>query len=272
MPDPQPEDLPAGLMASVEDIVRRAMAQARGARIDATETKSHQDFVTNIDLAIDRFLEAELGALIPDCPVLSEERAVTHRDTLARYWIVDPIDGTLNMMAGLPFYAVAVCLVDAHGPLLSVIGAVAQDDIYAARRGAGAHKNGTALRIPADPPALIVPSTGLLDRIVAHHPDAYATLRAIGKIRNFGAQALHLVRVADGSFAAVASIEAKVWDEAAAGLILREAGGLWYSAADAMDWRVPAALMESPGQRSVAAHPEVAQTLQDALAAVFAGG
>jgi myo-inositol-1(or 4)-monophosphatase len=259
----------ADIMAAVTDIVHRAMAQARTARIDAVDTKSHQDFVTNIDMATDAFLEAELGALIPDCPVLSEERAVTHRAALDRYWIVDPIDGTLNMMAGLPFYAVAVCLVDADGPLMSAIGAVAQNDVYTARRGGGAWLNDVPLRIPDAPPALVVPSTGLLDRIMADHPQVYGALRKIGKIRNFGAQALHLAQVARGGLAAVASIEAKIWDEVAAGLILREAGGVWTSAADAANWRVPALLMEQAEQRSVAAHPNVAQAMQEALKDVF---
>lgn len=259
------------ILTQAETVVRAVMTQARKARIEATETKAHQDFVTNIDHAADRQLEQELGALLPDTPVLSEERAVSHEGKLARYWIVDPIDGTLNMMAGLPFYGVAACLVDEDGPILSVVGAVAQDDVYCAIRGRGAWKNGEVLALDTEtaPPALVVPSTGLLDRLVVDHPESYAALRKIGKIRNLGAQALHLVRVAEGSFAGVASVEAKIWDEAAAGLILREAGGRWISAADSADWTAPAALMAVEEQRSIAAHPKVLEQFQDALSVIF---
>ncbi|MDB2578161.1 inositol monophosphatase [Tateyamaria sp.] len=259
------------LLKRAEQIVRDVMGKARLARVETTITKSHQDFVTNIDHAADKHLEEALGALLPDCPILSEERAVVHRGKLERYWIVDPIDGTLNMMAGLPFYAVAVCLVDQDGPLISVVGAVAQDEIYTAIRGAGAKKNGLALKLDetVPPPALIVPSTGLLDKIMSSHPAAYDALRKAGKIRNLGSQALHLARVAEGSFAAVASIEAKIWDEAASGLILLEAGGVWRSAADQADWSCPALLMEVEQQNSVSAHPLVADQIASALNKVF---
>lgn len=259
------------LIKKAEQIVRDVMVKARAARVAVTITKSHQDFVTNIDHAADKHLEEALGALLPDCPVLSEERAVIQRGALERYWIVDPIDGTLNMMADLPFYAVAVCLVDQHGPLLSVVGAVAQDDVYTAIRGAGSRKNGLVLKLDetVPPPALIVPSTGLLDKIISSHPAAYDALRKVGKIRNLGSQALHLVRVAEGSFAAVASIEAKIWDEAAAGLILLEAGGVWSSAADQADWSRPALLMEAEQQNSISAHPIVADQIASALTKVL---
>lgn len=259
------------LLSKAEAVVRRVMKYAREARVEAARTKSHQDFVTNIDHAADRFLEEGLSDLLPDCPVLSEERAVSQRGFLERYWIVDPIDGTLNMMANLPFYGIAVCLVDMDGPLLSLVGGVAQDDLYVAIRGMGAYKNGRQLVLDAnnDPPDLIVPSTGLIDRMITEAPEVYTRLREIGKIRNFGAQALHLVRVAEGSFAAVASIEAKIWDEAAAGLVLREAGGVWISVADNANWACPAMLMGQKEQRSIAAHPAVIEAMRSALAKLF---
>jgi len=95
-------------------------------------------------------------------------------------------------------------------------------------------------------------------------------MRAIGKIRNLGAQALHLCGVARGQFAAVASVEAQVWDEAAAELILREAGGVWRSRADAADWNDPAALMAITTQHSLAADAATAAKLAPPLPAEFA--
>jgi myo-inositol-1(or 4)-monophosphatase len=260
------------LLSAVEQILRDAMALARHATLAETTRKAHQDFVTNIDLETDRFLEARLNACLPGCPVLSEERAVHRNMALEQYWIVDPIDGTLNMMSGLPFYGIAVALVDAHGPRLAAVGAVEQDELYTAVRGGGARKNGLPLGLSGPTSQLIVVSTGLLDRLVADYPGAYSALRTIGKFRNFGAQALHICAVAQGSIAGVASLEARIWDEAAAGLILREAGGIWTSRADTMDWRVPAALMAVSEQRSIAAHPEMAARLADVLAPVLAAG
>ncbi len=254
------------LLRRVQDILSQAMIVARTAVPDQAERKAHQDFVTNVDLEVDRFLDTALSALIPDCPVLSEERAVDQAAPLQRYWIVDPIDGTLNLMADLPFYGIAIALVTAEGPQLAAVGAVAQNRIYSALRGGGAWLDDTPLRLPASPPDLIVLSTGLMDQL---HADADGTtwqsLRAIGKIRNLGAQSLHLCHVAQGSFAGVASIEACIWDEAAGGLILREAGGLWQSQADHADWQDPAALMAVRSQRSLAAHPQAADAMASSL-------
>lgn len=258
------------LRGELERIMRGAMSLATEHSPDQHTLKAHQDYVTNVDLATDSYLEAELGALIPGCPVLSEERAVAHDGHLAQYWIVDPIDGTLNLMAGIPFYGIAVALVDAQGPRMAAVAAIAQDELCIAVRGKGAWKDGEPLRLPAEPGApLIVLSTGLLDRLVAEHGQTYAQLRAIGKIRNLGSQALHLCGVAQGRFAAVASLEARAWDEAAAGLILREAGGVWASRVDGMDWTAPAALMAITEQRSLAAHPSRYTALAEILAPVF---
>jgi myo-inositol-1(or 4)-monophosphatase len=88
--------------------------------------------------------------------------------------------------------------------------------------------------------------------------DAWSAIRGAGKIRNIGAQAIHLCGVASGWFAAALSLEAAIWDEAAAGLILREAGGVWKSTADTVDWTDPAAILAGQRQKSVACHPALA--------------
>ncbi|HHB81120.1 MAG TPA: inositol monophosphatase family protein [Aliiroseovarius sp.] len=257
------------LRAGLEAVMREAMQLARQVPPEQAHKKAHQDYVTEVDMKLDRFLETELGALTPGCPVLSEERAVTHAGSLERYWIVDPIDGTLNMMSGLPFYGIAAALVDRDGPQLAAVAAVAQDEVLIAERNQGAWLNGQPLRLPKTPPLLIVLSTGLLDHLMQDDNAQWEGIRAIGKIRNLGAQALHLCGVARGQFAAVASVEARVWDEAAAGLILREAGGIWQSRADRADWTDPTALMAITKQYSVAADPASAAALVPLLPEAF---
>lgn len=258
------------LMGQVRDILSRAMGIARSAQQGRAQKKAHQDYVTQVDLEVDRFLEAELGALIPNCPVLSEERDVLQHGNLTQYWIVDPIDGTLNLMAGLPFYGIAIALVDGDGPVLAAVGAIAQDQIYSAQRGGGAWLDGASLRLPQNPPDLIVLSTGVLDRLQsAGEAATWQALRRVGKIRNLGAQSLHLCGVARGSFAAVASVEARIWDEVAAGLILREAGGTWSSRADGENWSNPAGLMAIREQCSLGAHPQAVDEMAKALEGIF---
>ena len=258
------------LLADVTAILAEAVTLANRARPTDASKKAHQEYVTDVDLAVDGFLEQRLGALIPDCPVLSEERAVTVPGALPRYWIVDPIDGTMNLLAGLPFVGICVALADSTGPQLAAVASLSDGAIYSAIRGQGAFRNGQSLRLTAPPGDLIVLSTGLLDLLVADHAPAYTALRRIGKIRNLGAQALHLCGVAAGQFAAVASLEARLWDEAAGGLILREAGGHWQATSDHADWAQPQAMMAIRQQRSIAAHPAVLDAMRDALDPVFA--
>lgn len=257
------------LLAEVTAILVEAVSLANSRRPSDASKKAHQDYVTDVDLAVDGFLETRLGALIPGCPVLSEERAVSVSGPLAHYWIVDPIDGTMNLLAGLPFVGICVALADSSGPQLAAVASLSDGVIYSAIRGIGAFRNDVPLRMAATPCDLIVLSTGLLDLLMADHAASYTALRRIGKIRNLGAQALHLCGVASGQFAAVASLEARLWDEAAGGLILREAGGHWQAASDHADWAQPQAMMAIRQQRSIAAHPEVLAAMQAALAPVF---
>mgnify|MGYP000070027093 CR=1 FL=1 len=254
------------IQTGLEAILREAITLARQAPPSRADFKAAQDYVTDVDLAVDAFLADKLSALTPGTPVLSEERAVEETGELDGYWIVDPIDGTMNLMCRIPFVGISVALVDAQGPRIAAVASVADGVIYTAVRGQGAFRDGVKLDLlQAKPSELIVLSTGLLDALVAGHAEAYAAMRKIGKIRNLGAQALNLCFVAGGGLAAVASIEAKVWDEAAGGLIVREAGGIWTAASDRANWRSPSQMMTIRQQRSLAAHPHVVEKATVAL-------
>lgn len=239
------------------------------------EQKAHQDYVTDLDLAVDAWFQDALLALHPNLPVLSEERALETEGLVREYWMIDPIDGTHNLVAGLPFVGISVALIDANGPRLAAVASLADGTIWMAERGKGAWKvrpgqSPVSLKFSDKPPIdLVVLSTGLIDALLNANADGisvrWAQIREIGKIRNLGAQALHLCGVASGQFAAACSIEARIWDEAAAGLIVREAGGVWASEADKADWKDPAGLMAIRQQRSLACHPAVAATLSRAL-------
>lgn len=251
----------------------KAMTLARSKVPAFRDRKAHQDYVTDIDLSLDRALEEMLSEILPNVPVLSEERAISLVPPVSEYWIVDPIDGTHNLIAGIPFVAISVALVDCHGPRLAAVASLSEQTIWMAMRDQGAWQathgqHLTPLKLTSENPIeLLVLSTGLLDALMqsSDGDTIWSALRGIGKIRNLGAQALHLCGVASGRFAAACSIEARVWDEAAAGLILRQAGGLWYCAADDADWQDPAALMSIKQQRSLACHPTVAMQLATAL-------
>ena len=94
--------------------------------------------MTAADLAADRVIAAGLAALDPATPVVSEEQDASHDGTPARFWLVDPLDGTREFVRGGDDYTVNIALVEDGVPVLGVVHAPATGVSYAAARGAGA--------------------------------------------------------------------------------------------------------------------------------------
>ncbi len=177
--------------------------------------------VTEADIAVDNFLKARCGDIVPAARWLSEETV----DDPARLghrlvWVVDPIDGTRAFMAGLPDWGVCVALLADNQPVLGVVHAPALEATYAASLGRGATRNAGEIRarsLHEGPP-----------RIAGPKP----MLEVLAKVYAFDAQpkvpslALRLARIAEGSLdGGLISPDSRDWDLAAADLILSEAGG-----------------------------------------------
>ncbi|WP_440408406.1 inositol monophosphatase family protein [Neorhizobium petrolearium] len=224
---------------------------------DVTE-KSELDYVTDVDLRLDAFLTEQLGLLTPGIPVFSEERAM-QRPTGA-FWIIDPVDGTHNMMAGVPHYAVCAAFFDSDETQMAAVLDVVGRDLYLAKKGKGATLNGSPLRLTSKPSTLGAISSGALDALNGRS-DIYASLRATAKIRNLGSQSLHLCYVADGRLGFAISQEARFWDDAAARLIAEEAGASYHSfAASGNGDFLDLAFSKAP-LRSLCAHPDIFEKL-----------
>ena len=118
--------------------------------------------VCEADMDVNAMLHERLHAIIPDAGWLSEESAdSTHRLSAERVWVVDPIDGTRDFLRGRPGWSVSVALVENGVPQMGILAAPARNEIWIARRGMGATRNGLALsvskrqqlagaRVPAD--------------------------------------------------------------------------------------------------------------------------
>lgn len=169
-----------------------------------------------IDVAAD---EVALNALDDSgFGVLSEESGLTNPDREILV-VVDPIDGSTNASAGLPWYATSLCALDGDGPLVGVVTNQATGDTWHAIRDQGAFRNG----VPIQPS----PVTRLTNAFVAlcDLPDRHYGWR---QFRVYGAAALDICSVADGTFDAFGDLAVELhgaWDYMAAMLILREAGG-----------------------------------------------
>lgn len=188
-----------------------------------TAHKANQSPVTCADLAADRVLKGALLDAFPETGWLSEET----RDDLARLqtqriWIVDPVDGTLEFVEGIPEYAVSVALVDAGRPVLGTVYNPATDTLYAAAIGQGVTRNGElvkASRPPADPPVALASRS----EVKRGEWDAFEGLL---DVQVCGSIAYKLARVAAGEADMTFSLGPKnEWDIAAGVLLVAEGGG-----------------------------------------------
>ena len=118
----------------------------------ATRAKADDSPLTAADLAAHELIVAALGALAPSLPVLSEEAAVqrpaAERERWARYWLVDPLDGTREFLGRNGEFTVNIALVDAHAPVLGVVHVPVRAVSYQGLPGQGAWREEGAARTP----------------------------------------------------------------------------------------------------------------------------
>jgi myo-inositol-1(or 4)-monophosphatase len=137
----------AGRLANDATDVITATA-GRGARPTAKE--SPFDWVTDTDRTLERHTRRVLTAEFPGIPVVGEEFGADVGAGEAEYrWVVDPVDGTANYVAGMPWCAYSLALMDADGPVVGVVADPYRAQIYAAARGRGARANGSPVQLPA---------------------------------------------------------------------------------------------------------------------------
>lgn len=207
------------LLDAVSAVAREAgtlaMSQWRG-DFEQWE-KSPGNPVSEVDLAVDLFLQKRLAELDPDAGWLSEETADSaERLLLPRVWVVDPIDGTRDFVRGRRGWAISIALVEGGRPLLGVLDAPARSEHWRAAAGSGASRNGhfvrpslrttlSGARVPAD----VVPKIDS-DLVTVDKPNSIA---------------LRMAMVAAGEADLVATLRwGFEWDIAAAALIAQEAG------------------------------------------------
>lgn len=130
----------AGRLANDATDVITATA-GRGARPGIED--SPFDWITDTDRILERHTRRVLTAEFPGIPVVGQEFGADVGSEDAEFrWVVDPVDGTANLVAGVPWCAYSLALVDAEGPVVGVVADPFRGQIYAAARGRGARANG----------------------------------------------------------------------------------------------------------------------------------
>jgi myo-inositol-1(or 4)-monophosphatase len=199
----------------------------RGGAIEVAAKSTATDLVTEVDRAAERWLVERIRALRPADAILGEEGGDRGGSTGVR-WLLDPIDGTVNFVLGLPQYAVSVAA-EVGGQV--VAGAVcnpATAETFRAALGGGAHLGGVRLAGPRQVPlARAVVGTGFGYDAGARSRQAAVLvplLPVVADIRRLGAASLDLCFLAAGRLDACFEVGLNVWDHAAGGLVATEAG------------------------------------------------
>lgn len=208
--------------------------RAEGVSVAATKS-SPEDVVTAADRESEELVRAMIAEERPDDAILGEEGGGTP-GTSGLTWVVDPIDGTVNYLFGLPDYAVSIAVVDGDpdpatwSVIAGAVCAPAHGVTYTAARGGGAHRQGTPIRASqASDPRLSLVGTGFGydPQLRRRQLDVVAGLISeVRDIRRLGSAALDLCRVADGQLDAYFETGLNPWDMAAGSLIAREAGAV----------------------------------------------
>ncbi|GGF16672.1 inositol monophosphatase [Aliidongia dinghuensis] len=191
--------------------------------------KGPSDFVSTADLKAEKTLRAELEKARPGYGFLMEESAETIGDGRHR-WIVDPLDGTLNFLHGIPHFCISVALEREGEIVAGVVYEPLRDEEYWAEKGSGAFVSDRRIRVSGrrDLGQSVI-ATGLPFRGKEAHPGYMRTLQAVmaetAGVRRFGAAALDLAYVAAGRFDGFWEFGLKPWDMAAGLLLVKEAGG-----------------------------------------------
>lgn len=196
----------------------------------ATSSKSTAtDPVSEIDLAAERVIRDRLARERPDDGVLGEEQGDVPGTTGYR-WVVDPLDGTVNYLFGLPQFCVSVAVEDGDGTLAGAIYDPIRDDCFRAARGGDARLDGgPALRGSRQDDlsrALVATGFAYDPRVRVEQAAIVARLVAAARdVRRLGSAALDLAWTAAGRYDAYFERGVKPWD-VAAGLLLCERAGL----------------------------------------------
>jgi myo-inositol-1(or 4)-monophosphatase len=188
------------------------------------------DFVTAVDLAAETRLRRQILAAWPDHGIVGEELPA-HEPDAEFVWILDPIDGTSNFGRGHPIFAVSVACLHAGRPIAAAVHCLPEDVTYHAAKGCGARRGRRPLVLPPRRQGLsdaaILGLQWHRGRRSIRYLDA---LTATGtRVRNFGCTVTQLCDVATGRLDGNVQEQGKIWDFAAAALLVTEAGGRFTS-------------------------------------------
>ena len=241
-------------LESISQIAKEAgkiLLEAEDIRHTIKIKEGHANFVTAYDERVQSFLFKNLREVIPEASFIGEEEgADTYREEYARGYVfcIDPIDGTSNFLAGYRPSVISIALFLDGRPHMSVVYEPYQDLLITAKRGEGAFVNGRKIMSSEEPlsrslvsfgtspydPELMEVSFELCKKILPQCID----------LRRSGSAVWDICQVAMGVTGMFFECKLRLWDFAAAALVLEEAGGrITDMAGKPLDYRGPSSIL-----------------------------
>lgn len=226
-------DIAADLVARTAEMITRKRAELGDVRAYASSKSSSVDPVTVVDTAAEAYIADELERLRPQDGLIGEE-GNERASTSGVSWIVDPIDGTVNFLYGLPHYAVSIAAAVDGRPAAGAVINVATGAVFAAAEGQGATVTFGGETVPLRASAAAEVETTLLATGFSYSASRRAQqvellgrlLPQVRDMRRMGSAALDLCALAAGHVDLYYEHGIHSWDYAAGAIIAREAGAV----------------------------------------------
>ena len=220
--------------AAIFDLMRRAgdvMTSALDAEEQVDVKPGTHNYVTAYDVKVQRFLIGGLAAVVPKAGFLGEEedRHVLPSDRPC--FVIDPIDGTLNFIHDWHTSVISVGIVDRGGAVWGAVWNPYTGDLFHARKGGGAYRNGEPIRVSAHPLSEALVGVGTSPYIrLQNHRETFALAEDLflrcDDLRRSGAAAWDFCLIACGRLEVMYELSLGPWDYCAGSVILSEAGGI----------------------------------------------
>lgn len=224
----------SALLNVMVDAVRKA---GRGLTRDYGEVENLQvsmkgpgEFVTSADKRAEKVLFEELQRARPGYGFLMEDRGVVEGTDTSHRWIIDAVDGTVNLVHAIPLFVISVALERNGVVVAGVMYNPILDELYVSERGAGAFVNDRRMRVAGRAKlhdcvvGTFVPHIGHDDHLAAMTRQK-ALMNEVAGVRAFGSTGISLAYVAAGRLDAHIETAVQPWHSAAGLLMVREAGG-----------------------------------------------
>ena len=178
--------------------------------------KSQRDFVTNADLKTEKIIIEELEKARPNFSFISEERGIKNNKDNNNTWIIDPIDGTVNFLHGIPHFAISIALKSDNEIISGLVYDPIKDEMFFAEKNNGSFLNNHRIRVSSknNIDECLFAISGKLKKDIDY------------SYRRSGCAALDLAYVSNGRYDGTFLKDLNLWDVAAGIILIKEAGGV----------------------------------------------